>query len=367
MLLEFDLEKRVPGFKLRASLTAEADIIVLFGPSGAGKSLTLQCLAGVAAPDRGYISLNGEPLFDSAKGISLPPQRRRVGYVPQNYALFPHLTTVENIAFGLRRWPKEQSKAEVDHLVSLLGLEGLEGRRPWELSGGQQQRVALARAVATQPRLLLLDEPLSALEPSLRVSLRADLLRIQEEMDVGIVFVTHDLADAYTMADSIAVYDGGSVLQVGPIDEVFQKPANATVARLTGAGNLLKGQVVVRGPEGICVDVGDVRLWGDAIDDIPTGEPALVVIRPENVRLLHYDEVPEEDEEVVPVIVQRVAHLGSQYLVQIALGHIGGPMIEIVVPVWWWNRYGNHPDSAYRIGIARSAVRVLPITSTLAV
>src|SRR5206468_7122521 len=138
--------------------------IVLFGPSGAGKSLTLQCLAGVAAPDRGRIVLNGEPLLDSNKGISLPPQRRRVGYVPQNYALFPHLTAAENIAFGLRRWPKEPAKAEVAHLMDMLGLKGLERHRPWELSGGQQQRVALARALATRPRLLLLDEPLSALD-----------------------------------------------------------------------------------------------------------------------------------------------------------------------------------------------------------
>ena len=365
MLLDFDIEKHVPGFTLNANLTVEADIIVLFGPSGAGKSLTVQCLAGVARPDRGHIVLNGEPLFDGNKGLSVPPQRRRIGYVPQNYALFPHLTIAENIAFGLRHWTKEQSRAEVARLVSLLGLDGLEDRRPWELSGGQQQRVALARAVATRPRLLLLDEPLSALDPSLRASLRADLLRIQEEMDVGIVFVTHDLADAYTMADSIAVYDAGRVLQVGPIDEVFQKPQTATVARLTGAGNLLKGQVVVRGPKGICVDVGEVRLWGDATEDIPTGDPALVVIRPENVRLLHYDEVPEEDEEVVPVIVQNITHLGRQYVVQISLGDVKGPMIEIVVPVWWWNRYGSHPDSVYRIGIARSAVRVLPACSTL--
>lgn len=137
MHLEFDIEKQVPGFKLKAGIAVEAGIIVLFGPSGAGKSLTLQCLAGVAVPDRGRIVLNGVPLLDSDKGVRLPPQRRRVGYVPQNYALFPHLTAAENIAFGLRRWPKELAKAEVARLTDMLGLGGLEERRTWELSGGQ--------------------------------------------------------------------------------------------------------------------------------------------------------------------------------------------------------------------------------------
>lgn len=222
--------------------------------------------------------------------------------------------------------------------------------------------MALARALATRPRLLLLDEPLSALDPSLRVSLRADILRIQREMEVGIVFVTHDLSDAYTLADYVVVYDRGVVLQVGPIDQVFQKPVSAAVARLTGAGNLLEGQVVVKDPDATCVAVGGVRLWGDPAD-IPTGAPALVVIRPENVRLLHHNETAEEDEDVVPVVVQGVTTLGRQNLVRISLGDNDGPAIEILVPVWWWNRHGDLPEYAHRIAIARSAVRVLPVSS----
>ncbi|MGH2611400.1 MAG: ABC transporter ATP-binding protein, partial [Tepidiformaceae bacterium] len=192
MTLDFRATLQLGSFNYEAALSAAGEILVLFGHSGAGKSVTLQIIAGLLRPDSGRIVVDGRCVFDSATGANVAPQDRHVGYVVQNLALFDHLTVRQNIAFGL---PRRAPPSRVDELMAMLGISQLEKRRPRTLSGGQQQRVALARALAREGRLLLLDEPFSALDESLRSSLRRELLRLRRELGLTIVFVTHDLRE----------------------------------------------------------------------------------------------------------------------------------------------------------------------------
>jgi molybdate transport system ATP-binding protein len=225
--LEFDASLRLGDFSYEGAFSAREEILVLFGHSGAGKSVTLQMIAGLLAPSFGRIVIDSQTVFDSGAKINVRPQDRQVGYVVQDLALFNHLTVRKNIEFGL---PPEASPSRVDALIAMLGLGGLENRRPRSLSGGQQQRVALARALAREGRLLLLDEPFSALDESLRSSLRRELLRLRHELGLTIVFVTHDLREAHLLADQLAVFDQGRLLQVGPRETVFRRPRARRVA-----------------------------------------------------------------------------------------------------------------------------------------
>ena len=209
--LEVALSLQVPGFDLDVSWSAGGGVAVLFGPSGAGKTLTLQCLAGLIPPNAGRIVVDGHVLFDSASGVNVPAQARRVGYVFQGYALFPHLTVTENVGFGLRDLPRARRAERAAAVIERLGLAGLEHRYPRELSGGQRQRVALGRALAIDPALLLLDEPLSALDAPLRAALRNDLRAILKDWGTAAVVVTHDFSEAYRLGDRIVVYDAGPV------------------------------------------------------------------------------------------------------------------------------------------------------------
>lgn len=359
MHLDVSLDKQMDGFRLQAQLECVTGVLVLFGPSGAGKSLTLQCLAGIARPDRGRIVLDGEVLYDSRLGIEVPPQKRQVGYVPQNYALFPHMTAGENIAFGLKGPGSRQGALVVKQLVELLSLGGLERRRPKELSGGQQQRVALARALAIRPRLLLLDEPFSALDAPLRDALRADLCEVHRELGVGIVFVTHGVAETHVMAETVAVYHGGRVLQVGSPEEVFQRPATAEVARLTGARNLLSGVVLESGVDSCLVGIGQgVRLRAPRGMMAP-GSRVLVAIRPEYARFVCPSDRPEECEEVVEGTVRSVSSQGHLYSVQVALGKGDGPTMQVLSPVWWWEPHRLGPGDGCLIAIPKASVHLL--------
>ncbi|HZT08124.1 MAG TPA: ABC transporter ATP-binding protein [Chloroflexota bacterium] len=245
-MLEVAIEKRLRDFELRTAFSADDELIVLFGPSGAGKSVTVRSIAGIITPDAGSIKIDGRPVFDASRGIDVPIQKRHVGYVPQHYGLFPHLSVGENVAYGLAGIPADRARARVSDMLGRLDLAGYERRRPRELSGGQQQRVALARALITEPRVLLLDEPFSALDSMLRARLRRDLLTIHRQFPVTTIFISHDLGEAYTLADKIAVYDRGSVLQVGSRDDIFRRPASGRVARLTGASNVFPARLVAR-------------------------------------------------------------------------------------------------------------------------
>lgn len=220
------VDSRGRSFALRAQFSSSENFVVLFGPSGSGKSLTLQAVAGLLHPDGGLIRIGERCLFDSVRGIDLPIQQRRVGYLFQDYALFPHMSVLENIAVGLKPWWRPGLSApvreRVAQMLEVFELGAQADALPRDLSGGQRQRVALARALAKRPDLLLLDEPFAALNPLLRARMRAELLRIRSHFDVPVILITHDQEDVSTFADTLVVYDQGSVQQVWPFSRLRQ-------------------------------------------------------------------------------------------------------------------------------------------------
>jgi molybdate transport system ATP-binding protein len=330
MTLEFDASLRLGTFAYEAVLGAREEILVLFGHSGAGKSVTLQAIAGLLKPDRGRISIDGRVVFDSAAGIDLPPQERQVGYVVQDLALFNHMTVRQNVAFGL---PRGRPAARVDELLTLLGIEPLANRRPPSLSGGQQQRVALARALAREGRLLLLDEPFSALDESLRSSLRQELLRLRRDLGLTIVFVTHDLREAHLLADQLAVFDEGRLLQSGPRETVFRRPVSARVAALTGVANIMPARV--RSQDSACtlLDLAGARLRcarypGD--QPLGPGDEVDVAIRAERVNLRRPGAAERVDNLIEAQIVDEFAY-GSTHTLHFAPLRPGPPRLEVEI------------------------------------
>ncbi len=256
-----------------------AGTTVLYGPSGCGKTTILRCLAGLEQPERGVIRCGAVTWFDAAAGVCLPPQRRGVGFLFQEYALFPHLTVAANIGYGLAR----SERRRIAELLDLLQLTGLDERYPRQLSGGQQQRVALARALAPRPRLLLLDEPLSALDGPTREQLRGELRRLLATAATPAVLVTHDRVEAMALADQLIVLDAGKIRQAGPVHEVFSRPADLTVARIVGVETVEPGRVL-RVADGLAtVAVGRAELLAVA-PDTPAVE-VYVCIRAEEVVL----------------------------------------------------------------------------------
>ncbi len=288
-MLSVDFEKRLGDFQLRPRFDAADELVVLLGPSGSGKSLTLRALAGLLTPDEGRIELPSGPVFDSRAGLDVAPQARSVGYVVQDLALFPHLSVAENIAFGLHGWPKRAQQERVRELVELLGLGGLERRLPRETSGGQQQRVALGRALAARPRVLLLDEPFNALDAPIRNALRREVTRLRRQLGLLALFVTHDLQEAYSLADRIAVYDDGTVLQCGPRAEVFRDPASVRVAELLEARNIFEGTVVSKTEAYIEIETPWFRVRARPNARLARSRRAAVSVRPEHVNLLRRD------------------------------------------------------------------------------
>ncbi|MBX6341328.1 MAG: ABC transporter ATP-binding protein, partial [Thermomicrobiaceae bacterium] len=231
------------------SLTVPSGHLVsLLGPSGCGKTTTLNCIAGLERPDAGRIRAGDFVLTDIARGLVLPPERRRLGMVFQSYALWPHMTVFDNLAFGLRlhKVPGQEIRRRVGEALELVGLAGMEGRYPFQLSGGQQQRVALARAIVGEPEVLLLDEPLSNLDAKVREQARFWLREFQQRLGITTVYVTHDQAEALAISDMVAVMSAGKVLQYAPPREIYDRPATRFVADFIGATSLLPGTVTGR-------------------------------------------------------------------------------------------------------------------------
>jgi molybdate transport system ATP-binding protein len=236
------------GVTIRAELQLDAGahrVMVLFGPSGSGKTTILRCLAGLDRPQEGFIRFGEEIWFDAAARIDRPPQQRRLAYVSQDYGLFPHLTVGQNIRFGMNAAARHAGD-RVEAILGTVHLEGMEGRFPTQLSGGERQRVALARALARDPRLILLDEPLAALDLPLRDPMRRELRQFLRSVDVPSVVVTHDRVDALTLGDRMAVLSGGYIRQVGPVHEVFSRPIDLAVAASVGVETVVPGDIVER-------------------------------------------------------------------------------------------------------------------------
>ncbi|MBX3235185.1 MAG: ABC transporter ATP-binding protein [Nitrospiraceae bacterium] len=260
-----------------------ATVLILFGASGSGKTTILRCLAGLEWPDRGTIRFNSHTWLDTEKGIRVPPQARHLGFMSQDYALFPPYTVAGNISYGLHGLNAMDRERRVQEVVALLRLQGLEDQKPAQLSGGQQQRVALARALAPKPQLLLLDEPLSALDAPTRVHLRGELRTLLHQQALPSVIVTHDWSEALALGDLIAVIDKGSVLQTGEPMAVFSRPANADVARVVGIETVVRGTIVETRDGLATVQVGAVRLTALNPDEL--GPEVFVCIRAEDVVL----------------------------------------------------------------------------------
>lgn len=237
--LEITAERRLENFTLKLSLKASQGAVGLLGPSGAGKSMSLRIIAGLTTPDRGRIMLNDRVLFDSDSHIDLPAAQRKVGVVFQDYALFPHLTVAENVGFGLRQFPAQERRARIEQHLALLQISELANRYPREISGGQRQRVAIARCLATNPDALLLDEPFAALDPHLRRHTEEQLRRALADFSGPVVFVTHDMEEAFRFCTDLLVLDRGSVIASGPKHQLFEDPGTAAAARLTGCKNIV--------------------------------------------------------------------------------------------------------------------------------
>jgi molybdenum ABC transporter molybdate-binding protein len=232
-LLSFTLEKRLRDFTLDLSLEVGTETLALIGYSGCGKSTMLRLLAGLLDPDQGRIELDGRVLLDTETGRSVPPEKRNVGYLVQSYALFPHLSVTENVAYGIRRLDKGEKTQRVEDALNLVGIRHLAEAIPANLSGGEQQRVALARAMARRPGFLLLDEPLSALDVTTRTRVRSELREILESLAIPTIVVTHDYEDARILGNKIAVMESGKILQAGSAQEISRRPANTFVAAFT--------------------------------------------------------------------------------------------------------------------------------------
>jgi len=367
-----EITKRLPGFTLDVAWTAGDGVAVLFGPSGAGKTLTLQCLAGLIHPDAGRIVVDDRVLFDAAAGVNLPPQQRRVGYVFQGYALFPHLTVAENVGFGLRDRPRAVRDTRVADVIARLDLGGLERRRPSELSGGQRQRVALGRALAIDPALLLLDEPLSALDAPLRRALRDELRSILSGWGTAAVVVTHDFTEAYRLADRIIVYESGRVIQAAPRAELLWQPASEAVARVMGLRNVLHGTVVKAMPDRIQIAWRGHTL--EAVNSpthsyLPQPEsPIAFFIRPEYVRLVRKDRSAPDAAHHMNLMrgsVAGEADFGTVWSLRMRLDAAGAPAqgdfdLEVEVPHLVYEILDIEHDRHWEFSIHRGSIHVLP-------
>ena len=244
MSLYVDIEKDLGSFKLKVKFEQENGIVGLLGQSGCGKSMTLKCIAGIVKPDKGKIISNGKVFFDSEKKINLTPQKRNIGFLFQNYALFPHMSVKENIQLGIEKLSKEEKDEITKKYLKKFRLEGFEDRYPWQLSGGQQQRIALARALCLNPDILILDEPFSALDYHLRSNMENELCEILKDFDGNVLFVTHDISEAYRISDDIIVFDSGVSLAKRKKDELFVHPRCMTEAVITGCKNISSCDII---------------------------------------------------------------------------------------------------------------------------
>ncbi|MGQ7791985.1 ABC transporter ATP-binding protein [Faunimonas sp. B44] len=294
------------------------EFVSLLGPSGCGKTTTLRCIAGFERPDAGVISLNGEPIVNAATGFFRPPNKRHFGMVFQSYAVWPHMTVHENVAYPLKVQggiPRGEMAARVADKLRIVGLKGYEKRYPTQLSGGQQQRVALARALVMEPRALLFDEPLSNLDAKLRERMRFELIEIQSKLGIPAVYVTHDQSEAMVMSRTVIVMEKGRISQSGSPEEIYARPRSRFVADFIGLSNFIEGRVLgpaANGHWAVRTAMGELVCSSD--DPLVPGRDAVLAVRPESIRLAR---APADRPNSVPVVLRRRYFLGpySEYFV----------------------------------------------------
>jgi spermidine/putrescine ABC transporter ATP-binding subunit len=295
-----------------------AEFITLLGPSGSGKTTTLMMIAGFDYPSRGEIYIDGRPI------VQMPPYRRGIGMVFQNYALFPHLNVAENIGFALRQRGVAKSiiADEVAATLEIVRLRGYEARYPRQLSGGQQQRVALARAIIFKPRVLLMDEPLSALDKQLREGLQLEIKRLHQQLGITFIYVTHDQREALIMSDRVAVMNEGRIEQVGSPSALYDRPANRFVAGFIGESNFLEGEVTAVNGKEVVVNVSGATLIAASGANPPIGARIVLAVRPEKIGFTESAPIGRPELNVLTALVRDVTFVGEmhRYVLEFASG-----------------------------------------------
>ena len=306
--MSFRRGQRSVGLSLSASGGA---VTALVGPSGSGKTTLLRLLAGLLRPDEGHIRVNGETWFDHAGEVHLPPQKRWVGMVFQDYALFPHLSALDNVAFARRGLENRRAaRKSAQSLLQRVRMGGMERRLPRELSGGQRQRIAVARALAREPSLLLLDEPFAAVDQVVRRKLREELLDLTQALKCAVILVTHDLTEAAMLGTRIGVMHGGALLQIGSRRTVFYQPADDLVARLVDMSNLLPAEVISSAAQETLVRWAGRTLSVKSQRLFAAGEPVWIGIRPEHLLVRRPDSGSRPND--IPGVIRRLLYPGSQ-------------------------------------------------------
>ena len=300
----------------------ENELVVLFGPSGSGKTTLFKCISGITEPDEGKITVDNKVYYDKEKKINLPIQKRNLGYVFQNYTLFPHMNVRKNIECGLKSWEKETREERVMEMLSLLHIEELETRYPSQLSGGQKQRVALARALAPGPEILLLDEPFSALDMEIRTELAEKIKKLQNKIGIPLLFITHNLEEAFLLADKILILHGGKAQQFGTPEEIFYHPKNRHVAGLVGISNIFNDAYVEEYDEesrSTVLKSGDLKIRIKSLKFKP-GDKVSWGIHPENITLLLPGSGSEtQDENIYSAYVNNIINKGPKKRITLKL------------------------------------------------
>jgi iron(III) transport system ATP-binding protein len=300
----------------------EGSLYTFLGPSGCGKTTTLRCVAGLERPDGGRISIGGQTVYAAGERVYVPTNKRPIGMVFQSYAIWPHMTVAENVAYPLtiHRRPKDEIKRKVSDVLKIVGLDGLEDRPAPKLSGGQQQRVAFARALINEPKVMLLDEPLSNLDAKLRVQMRSEIKSLQRRTNITTIFVTHDQAEALAISDQIAVMHGGVLIEVGSPHQLYSRPTRRFTATFLGLTNLIDGKIVELTGD---AQPGKIQTKRGLLSFIPApglkkDQAAVISIRPENIPL--HKVKPQSSENVLEGTIKEAIFMGDAYQCKVAVG-----------------------------------------------
>jgi molybdate transport system ATP-binding protein len=334
------------------------ELLALVGPSGAGKTTVLRAIAGLCRPEAGRIVSGGDIWFDGAAGIKVPPQARAVGLVFQDYALFPHLSALDNVRLAMHHLPEPQRTVAAASLLERVHLEGLEARKPEQLSGGQRQRVALARALARDPKVLLLDEPFSAVDRMTREPLKEEIANLHRALAIPIVLVTHDLEEAQALADRISVIDHGRTLQTGTPDDVRLRPGSAVVARLTGQTNVLAGEVerVALGGK-----PGRIRWDGRSLDVKDTGAARVgdrvAWLIPSDYFVLA-DAAAQDEANVVTGTLSEITRLGERCMLTLQLGE--ARLLRLTLATREVRERGLAPGASLAVRLLPQGIHLMP-------
>ena len=350
-MLTVSVRKNLKDFSLDVDFHSEAKITALFAPSGSGKSLTLQTIAGLMKPDRGRIEVNREVFFDSEKGINLSPQQRKVGYLFQDYALFPHMTVIDNIRYG------SKDEELIERLLRILEIDSIKNKYPSEISGGQKQRVALARALATKPKILLLDEPFSALHKELKLSLYREIKKIQELFGIPIVLVSHDIDEVFELADFLVVMEKGKVVQTGEPFTVFMNPLNLKVAKLLGHRSFIRGKVVSISRNYIRVKLkSEITLRCRKRKDVSVGDEVFVSVLPFSLALS-----PSVESSKLVVLVKKISHSREFTKVKV---EIERESVELLIPSSLSPNFIMEEGRTATIYLSADFIPVIPVVKT---